>query len=149
MPYSASSAEKEFQQCIVQLRSRVEPATVDRVPSNEDELDSTQFFVDEQLPTADYALLQLASLGTDFSTHSLTVGLCGVTNEQIVQEREVGEQFIFPRLYRILALAEPDPKTLVSSIANARWQIRRNLPVLTPGCSRITSLRLEVNRLMI
>lgn len=90
------------------------------MPSKEEEVDSAQFFIDEKLPAGDYALLQLAPLGAAYSTHSLTVGVCGVSTEQIVKEHEDGEQYIFPRLDRILAVESLDPKTLVTSVANAR-----------------------------
>lgn len=57
-------------------------------------------------------------------THSLTVLLCGVKTEQIVQEREYEEQFIFPGLDCILALAAPDIRTVVSSITKERCVIK-------------------------
>lgn len=94
------------------------------MPSHENEVDSPQFFIDEQHPTEDYALLYLASLSAAYSTHSLAVGLCGVTTEQVAKEREDEEQFIFPVLDRILVLSTPDANILVSSIANAHWMIK-------------------------
>lgn len=88
---------------------------------------SAQFLIDQQLPAGDYALLQLVSLSVAYSTRSLAVGLCGATTEQVVKQREDGEQFIFPGLDRIPALATPDPKALVFSVSNARWMIKEEL----------------------
>lgn len=65
--------------------------------------------------------MQLKSLVAAYSTQFLTVGLCGASTEQIVKEREDGEQYIFQGLDRIMDLPTPELKTLVSSVANARW----------------------------
>lgn len=70
-------------------------------------------------------MLKLAALENVYSTHSMAVGLCGVTTKHILKEREDGEHFIFPDLDRILALATPDPKTLDSYVANARWLLKQ------------------------
>lgn len=66
-------------------------------------------------------LLQLSALGTNYSIMSLTEGLCGVDNNQLIKEKEDGEQYIIPGLDRILALAVPEPKALVFAVANAPW----------------------------
>lgn len=108
-----STAEEELLQCAVQVRARGDPATAGWVPSNKVEVDSAQCFVAEKLLVDDYALLQLAALRSAYAMHSLTVGLCGVSTEHIVKGREDGEQFIFPGLERILALAEPYLKNMV------------------------------------
>lgn len=71
----------ELRQCVVQIRSREDPTTAEWVPSNE-EVDSAQFYIDERLVTGDYALLQLAALSTAFTTHSVAVGLYGVTTDR-------------------------------------------------------------------
>lgn len=49
--------------------------------------------------------------------------LCGETATQIVQEPEEGEQFISPRLDRIIAMDIQDPQSLVSSVANTKWNL--------------------------
>lgn len=95
MASNAATAEGELRQCIVQVCARDYPLAAEWVPSNEDELYSAIFLIDEKLPAGNYALLQLATLGNVYSTHSLAVGLCGVTTEKIVQELEDEEQFIF------------------------------------------------------
>lgn len=50
--------------------------------------------------------------------------MCEVTTKQLVEEREDSETFIFPGLERILALAVPDAKSLMTSIANTRWLLK-------------------------
>lgn len=55
----------------------------------------------------------------------LDFGLCGVKIEQIVKEWEDGEKFKIYDIDRILALATPDLKTLVSSVADARWLLKQ------------------------
>lgn len=67
MTLGAASSEEELRQCVVQVRSRDDPTTTDRVPLNEDEVERVHFFIDEELPAGDYALLQLAALGTAYS----------------------------------------------------------------------------------
>lgn len=52
-----------------------------------------------------------------------------MTTEQLVQEHEEGEQFIFPDLDRILALAVHHPQALVSSLDTARWILKEDVIV--------------------
>lgn len=82
---SSSTAEEELRQCLVQVLALDEPDASERVPFNEDEVDSAQFFIAEKLPAGNYALMQLAALGNIYSSHSLSVGVSDITTEQNVQ----------------------------------------------------------------
>lgn len=77
-----SIAERKIRQYTVQVRPREDPEATEWVPSNEDKVDSAQFFIDKPLPTGNYALLQLRTTGAAFLTHSITVGICGATTKK-------------------------------------------------------------------
>lgn len=57
MASHASIAKQQLRQYVAQIRSRDVPTTTAWVPSNEDEVDSAQLFIAEQLPTGYYELL--------------------------------------------------------------------------------------------
>lgn len=98
MATNSATSEEELHQFIVPVCAGDDPEGADWVLSNKDKVYSTMFFINEKLPARNYELLQLAALGNVYARHSLAVGLCGLTMEQIGKEREKGEQFIFPGL---------------------------------------------------
>lgn len=55
------------------------------------------------------------------------MGVCGVTIEQIVQEREEVEFFILPCLECFLPLKIPDLKSFLAAIAGTRWILKEQL----------------------
>lgn len=124
----ADTTEHELRQYLVQIRVPDDPATLSWIPSNEDEVDSVRFFVTDQLPAGHLELLQLASLSTAWSTHSITVGLLDMTTEQMAEEGEDGEQYIFNGSDRITVLAQTDAQSLISWIAKARWIRKEEFP---------------------
>lgn len=69
MTASASKAKENLRQCVVQIRSRDDLTTAEWVSSNEDEIDSAQLYIDERLPTGDYAILHTATLRASYATH--------------------------------------------------------------------------------
>lgn len=124
MNTTAEKSENELKQYVVQIHALDDPATASWVPYNEDKVDGSRFFITDQLPTGDYKLLQLVSLSATYSTNYITVCLCGVTTEQIVQGREDGEQYIFPGLDRILIFAQQEVHFLIYSLDNTRWLLK-------------------------
>lgn len=50
---SAPTAKTDLHQSVVQLRSWDDPVTLDRVPSDEDDVNIKQLYIDERLPPGD------------------------------------------------------------------------------------------------
>lgn len=62
MSSKVASAAKQLRQSIVQVLAPHHPFAAECVPFNEGEVDSAHFFIDENLPGCDYALVQIAAL---------------------------------------------------------------------------------------
>lgn len=116
-----STAERELRKYIFQLLKGADPEEADWDPYHEQEVDSAKFFIEEELNTGEYAILQLHTIEGAYSAHYVAVRICGVTTEQFVKERNKGEPLILPGIDRSLALGVPSPQTRASSMANRRW----------------------------
>lgn len=98
--------EQEFVQCIPQIR-RSDPSAESWVDANEYDVDNGNYFLTDPLPAGDFNFIQVADLPSHAASLQIA-GMCGVTTEKLVQEREDGEKFILPSLklwylpYRIL-----------------------------------------------
>lgn len=123
----SESLEQDIAQCIPHVCERTDSAAASWIATNEYEVDCARFIVTQPLTSGDYNLLQLVALSSSYSVESRTAGICGFTTEQLIQEREEGDTFIFTGLDLILALAVPDPKTLVISLASAHWLLKENV----------------------
>lgn len=104
---------------IIQLRARDDPTTAQWQPTNEHDVVGGIFFIDEKQPSGDYELLKIPTLNGLFSGRTMTIGMCGVTEEDVTTELE--DRLLFPDLDRILALAHPDAKTFIGQLVEVAW----------------------------